>query len=227
MTLRIDLIVIIFHAEAAEAETTTATIISPEILERLLTAPKFRTTYNSLGTMRCVHCQCSMESNTTIIQWEWLRFCNSMCFQSFISKTSVQACPICSNDCDFYCELPCANVYGNRLYVFCSEECTKKFFNLAPFCQYCRQIVDPEKMLNDSFCHAICQQKFDAFYDETSSTIKEICCIECSLATNANIRLLYAGRIYGFCSHRCYFYRTLLCALFPGMYKSFEISAWA
>lgn len=204
--------------QAATVKPTTTTIPS-QILKRILTVPEFRASYNSSGTMACGQCQCNMSSNSTIIQWEWLEFCNTMCFQSFILKYSTHGCAICSKDCDFYCELPVMHVYGNRLYVFCSDQCAKVFFNLAPFCRYCRRIVDPAKMLN-GFCHAMCQQKFDALDAAASSTtiIKQICCIECGSTTNPNIRLWYAGCVYGFCSHRCYFYRTLQCRLFPGMH---------
>lgn len=194
-------------------------VSTAEILERLSTAPKLQRTFNSSTTAKCDHCRTNIESKSTIVQWEWLKFCRTNCFESFILKHN-HGCVMCSKDCDFYFEhsaVASAHVYGNRLYLFCSNHCSTVFFDLAPFCQYCRRIFDPT--MSTGFCHAICQQKFDALY-ATSSTAKQICCVECSLTTNASIRLSFGGSIYGFCSHRCYFYRTLVCALFPGIHGS-------
>lgn len=203
---------------ATTATATTTKIISSEILERLSMAPTFRTTYNSSGMMKCAHCQSNLESNETIIQWEWLEFCNAHCFQSFILKYNDSGCTICSKDCDFFCCSASAHAFGNGLYLLCTDQCAKIFFDSTTFCKFCRR-VDPANMLVNGFCQSICQQKFDALFTATTSSteIKEICCLECNSTTNSNIRLLFAGGVYGFCSHRCYFYRCLQCELFPGM----------
>lgn len=210
-------------AETSITTTTrgVASSVQPDIYEifkRLLTAPKLQQEFISSESAKCNRCQCNMESKSAIVQWEWLEFCSLVCLEIFITKHN-HGCVICLNDCDFYNETNVsAHVYGNQLYTFCSGLCAKKFSNVAPFCQYCRRVVDPALMLN-GFCHRICQQKFDALYATRSSNINQICCIECSLITNATISLSFAGRMYGFCSHRCYFYRTLVCALFPGIYE--------
>lgn len=207
------------QTEVETTTTTSTTAIPPsKVLERLLAAPKFRSTYDSSGIMKCGNCQSNMDTEKTIIQWEWLEFCNFQCFQSFILKYSHLGCTMCSEDCDFYCGLLKAHAFGNRLYFFCSDQCATVFFNSATFCKFCRRISDPAKMMN-GFCQAVCQQKFDALYMTVASSTptKQICCIECNSTTNLNIRLSFAGSIHGFCSYQCYFYRTLQCELFPGM----------
>lgn len=188
------------------------------MLERLFTAPKLPTTNNSSETVNCSHCLNKVKPNSTVIQWEWLAFCDTTCFESFILKNN-HGCVMCSKECDLYCELSSVHVHGNRFYLFCSDQCAKVFFDVVPFCRYCRRICDPIKMI-DGFCHAMCQQKFDTLYATSVSTVKQICCIECTMTTNPNVWLSFAGRDYGFCSYRCYFYRTLQCQLFPGMHES-------
>lgn len=171
--------------------------------------------------MTCAHCQGSLESNAKITQWEWLEFCDAECFQSFILKHIHAGCTICSTDCDFYCRPLSAHIYGNRLYLFCTDQCAMVFFNAVTFCKFCRRVpMDPAKMLSNGFCQKICQQKFDALYTtiKASPETNQICCIECSSTVYSNIRLSFAGSVYEFCSFRCYFYRTLQCELFPGMY---------
>lgn len=191
--------------------------ITPELLERLTTAPRLQPRdYAS----KCHRCRDDFKSDRSTVQWEILEFCNIGCYTSFTLSYNHLNCTMCSSDYDPYCNVVCTHVVGNRLHLFCSVDCAKAFFSLPIFCQFCRSTIDPENDLK-GFCQEECRRRYDQLYVTPTTEVKE--CTQCRLVKEGNITrnitLLFADKAFSFCSFPCYFYRALSCGMFPGKSK--------
>lgn len=186
-----------------------------ELFDRLRDVPRLSVAQNS--SSKCHNCRCDIKSMPIFIQFGWLEFCSYVCVQVFI-VTNEQNCVICTEDCDFYCSNAGAYVIGNQLHLFCAERCARTFFALMQCCKFCQCILDIEHR-ESQFCQAECEQRFNQLYETPPPPLtqngKNYCC-ECRINKSTSIRLSFAGDIFEFCSFSCYFYRTLLCGLFPG-----------
>lgn len=196
----IECIVILFAAQY---------VITPELLARLTTTPKIQP---RCSTSNCCHCHSDIQRLQSIVQWECLEFCSISCYEGFILSNNYN-CVVCTADYDAYCNVVSTHVVGDRLYLFCSQRCANIFFSHMKFCKFCRNAIDPTNHLNE-FCQKQCQSRYDHLYGV--GTIVEYPCAQCRLQRKINITLSFADDIFGFCSHACYFYQTLLCGIFPG-----------
>lgn len=191
------------HLFAAQYE------ITPELLLRLAATPKIQ---SCCSTSKCWYCNSDIQHVQSIVHWEYLEFCSTTCYEGFILSNNHN-CVLCTADYDAYCNVVSTYIVGNRLYLFCSEQCAYIYFDFMKFCKFCRNVIDPTNHLNE-FCEKQCQSLYDQLYGLT--TIAEHPCAQCGLQKEINITLSIAKRVFGFCSHSCYFYQTLLWGIYPG-----------
>lgn len=186
--------------------------LTQDNLERLRAAPKLQV-HNYAS--KCSRCQCQFKLSQSVIQWAFLEFCNTSCFESFVFSNYNQ-CYLCAQSYDAYL-VTCLHI-GNQLYYFCSDSCEKTswktFAELMIFCKFCRNLISSLSNKINGFCSADCQHRFDRLYSVQSTTKKP--CHQCHSSKVVTITLLSGDTIYEFCSFSCYFYEKITSGLYPG-----------
>lgn len=187
-------------------------------LDRLLTTKKLQERDSST---KCVHCQRCIKKTQSFMQWEYLEFCRTLCYELYIYDGNYK-CASCSIECGPNIG-PNICIIGNRQYYFCSDSCEKTFFELMKFCRFCRNIITFMNHLN-GFCDAVCRNRFQQIYGNVEN-ITEIPCHQCHLKKTVNCSLVVNKTVYEFCSFSCFFHLKTTNGLQPGKkYFFFEKS---
>lgn len=199
-------------------------------IDGLITAPKL---LKSAAAVECSHCRLTIKESQASLQWAYLEFCNSLCYERFMYNDRFR-CASCTNNCG-PCNGPNAHIVGNRMYYFCSAECERIFFGLMKFCRFCMTVITSMNH-SDGFCQSTCRMRFTQLYGqqlygkigyqsfqkdhqsilENGVEPTEKLCCQCLLMKPVDILLRVDDVTLDFCSFSCYFHQKTSCGLFPG-----------
>lgn len=104
---------------------------------------------------------------------------------------------------------------GNEARFFCGADCKEDFVRDWHMCEFCLNQMDDVTDLDQRFCSMRCADEYEKLYaDEKVPIIGE--CIDCEKITSLPIQLLHDGKVYGFCSFRCFFFLKFSCGIYAG-----------
>lgn len=155
--------------------------------------------------------------NEPILRWQTKNFCSQNClFDRMLDlHDHGLVCAKCAAPSRIDILGDMTSRIGNETYYFCGAECKTEFVRDLHLCEFCLIRMDDVADLDKRFCSEDCASDYDRLYAVEKVPITGEC-TDCEKETSLPIQLLYDGRVYGFCSFRCFFFLKFSCGIYAG-----------
>lgn len=171
--------------------------------------------------LKCSECVRQIKANEPVLRWQTMNFCSQNCLFDHMLEMHDNGlkCAKCgaSSRIDILGDVMCR--IGKEMLFFCGGDCKAEFVRDLHLCEFCL-----ERMANDAdedkrFCSERCVADYEKLYAVEKVPITGEC-TDCETYTTLPIQLLYEGKIYGFCSFRCFFFLKFSCGIYAGNHRS-------
>lgn len=170
--------------------------------------------------LKCTECVRQIMAGESVLRWQTMNFCSKNCLFDHMLEMQDNGlkCAKCRapSRIDILGDLVCR--IGKDTLFFCSGHCKAEFVRDLHLCEFCLERMANDDDVDKRFCSERCAADFEKLYAVEKIPITGEC-TDCEAITSLPIQLMYAGKVYGFCSFRCFFFLKYSCGIYAGNHR--------